>query len=270
MLASGFSSATITERIGTIERLNRQGVDPVNASIDDLVVWLSELRGRDGGPPKPSTRQTYYVQLRAWFRWLFDAGHIGDDPSVRLPRVKVPRAVPRPLSHEQVLAVLGACNDPRSDWTRAYVTLGAFAGLRVHEIAKVRGQDVDLDTRKLRVQGKGGTDVLLPMGPRVYQLASTMPLRGWWFPSDTAQGHVDRKNVGLAISRAMQRARVNGTPHQLRHYFGTEALRAAGGNVRVAQEALRHQSIKSTAIYTQVDDGDLSAAIAAIGNSAAS
>jgi integrase len=45
-------------------------------------------------------------------------------------------------------------------------------------------------------------------------------------------------------------------PHQLRHWFGTNVLRAADGNLRVAQERLRHASPASTAIYTPVEDKD--------------
>lgn len=50
------------------------------------------------------------------------------------------------------------------------------------------------------------------------------------------------------------------TLHQLRHRFGTNVLKATG-NLRVAQEALRHESPVSTAIYTLVDVADVRDAV---------
>jgi site-specific recombinase XerD len=51
------------------------------------------------------------------------------------------------------------------------------------------------------------------------------------------------------------------TIHKLRHRFGTQALHASGGNVRTAQEALRHRSITSTQRYTYVHPSEVRAAI---------
>jgi integrase/recombinase XerD len=45
------------------------------------------------------------------------------------------------------------------------ILLAALAGLRVHEIAKICGEDVDIDSRTLRVTGKGGRTETLPRHP---------------------------------------------------------------------------------------------------------
>jgi integrase len=66
---------------------------------------------------------------------------------------------------------------------RTYVLLGAYAGLRVHEIAKVRGEDVDTDAMTLRVHGKGGVEAVLPLHPLIATISRGYPDRGWWFPS---------------------------------------------------------------------------------------
>lgn len=62
----------------------------------------------------------------------------------------------------------------------------------------------------------------------------------------------------------MKRAGVTGTPHGLRHHFGTQVLRASGGDLRTTQRALRHASPATTAIYTQVADEALFRAIGGI------
>lgn len=59
----------------------------------------------------------------------------------------------------------------------------------------------------------------------------------------------------------MRRAEIPGSAHSLRHWYGTNVLRASGGNLRIAQELLRHANIQTTTIYTLIDDTDRRAAI---------
>jgi len=258
-LAAGHSERTIEARRQTIERLARDGVDPMTADRDDLTTWLAGLVGGDGVTVMRSTKATYRAQLRAFYSWLADTGRREDDPAIKLPAPRVPRGIPHPLSPVQVVAVLEACADPRAWQTRAYVTLGAFAGLRAHEIAKVRGEDFFGD--EIRVIGKGGVDSTVPLVPVLQRLAVVMPATGYWFPTGSASGHVHRCSVSTAIQRAFKRAGVNAVPHALRHHYCTQVLRSSGGDLRTTQRAARHASPATTAIYTQVADETLTRAV---------
>ena len=112
------------------------------------------------------------------------------------------------------------------------VLLAALAGLRVHEIAKVRGEDVDIDDRTLRVTGKGGRSDTLPLHPLLVAAALTMPTRGWWFPANSRRpgDHVHPKSVSDIIGQAMRRAGIVGTPHALRHSYGRRSRGDRGGS----------------------------------------
>jgi len=197
-----------------------------------------------------------------WFGWLAETGRRDDNPAASLPAVRAPRGVPRPISPADVARILAACSDPRARSTAAYVLLAAYEGMRVHEIAKVRGED--FAGGEVRITGKGSVSSTVPLHPHVAELVERMPRAGYWFPSDSPEGHVSRVSVSLAIGRAMKRAGVTGTPHGLRHHFGTQVLRASGGDLRTTQRALRHASPATTAIYTQVADEALFRAIGGI------
>jgi integrase/recombinase XerD len=261
-LAAGHSERTLSSRRGTIRRLALDGLDPLAATADELETWLALLEGPDGMPLLRSSKATYRAHLRAWFGWLVESGRREDDPSVNLPSAKAPRGLPRPVSPVDVTAILAACSDGRARQTAAYVTLAAFAGLRVHEIAKIRGEDVH--GGEIRVTGKGGVISTVPLVPVIERLAATMPAGGWWFPTDSRTGHVNRCSVSSAINRAMKRAGVVGTPHALRHFYVTQALRASGGDLRTTQRLARHASPATTAIYTQVLDETATRAAASI------
>ncbi len=132
------------------------------------------------------------------------------------------------------------------------VLLAALQGLRVHEIAKIKGEHLDLLDRTMTVTGKGGVIATLPLHRLVVMHAALMPSKGYWFPSANG-GHQRRESISNTIKSAMVRAGVSGSAHQLRHWFGS-ALVAADVDLRTTQELMRHQNLTSTAIYTLVSD----------------
>jgi site-specific recombinase XerD len=249
------SPRTIDARSRIVRLLaRRQSVDPVTADWHDIARFLDNPSFADG------TVLTYFSGLEAWFSWLVRQGVRSDNPMDRLEKPRTPRRYPRPITTEQLGQVLATVNRRR---TRAMVLLGAYEGMRVHEIAKLRGQD--FRSGLLEIIGKGRHRAAIPVHPVVTALRSAFPQIGWWFPSylDPAVP-VTSKNVSAVISAVMHRAGVDGSAHQLRHWYGTNVLTLAGGNIRVAQDALRHGSIASTAIYTLVTEAQLQAAIASL------
>ncbi|SPT53484.1 Tyrosine recombinase XerD [Actinomyces bovis] len=252
MAGQGLSERTITERTRVIAQLARDtGTDPAALTSTTLSAWLATLS-------TPATREAYYSIVRAWTRWLVLAGHRDDDPTIRVPRPRVPAGRPRPITDAQFDAVLAL---PLRRSTRAKILLAAYAGLRIHEIARIRGTDIDPITGSLHVVGKGGRDDLLPAHPVILGLAGGYPRTGYWFPSPARPGlPVRPQTVGTVISRALDRAGVRGSAHQLRHYFATALLRA-GADSRVVQTLMRHSSLATTGRYLGIDPDQQRAAL---------
>lgn len=250
--AGGISNRTITERAHVIRALRK---DPRTVTALDLIAFL----GRPG--LTASTRATYYASLRAFFKYAVEFELREDMPLDRVPVPRRPRSVPRPITGEQLTALLGAARRTR---TRDFIRLAALAGLRVHEIAKIRGEDFDMEAGSLMVTGKGGKTAVLPIHPDLVDLVRARPRSGYWFPRiDGAPGPVGARAVSAAIGRAMERAGITGTPHQIRHWYGS-ALLAGGADLRTVQELMRHESVQSTQIYTAVPDDRRRAALGAI------
>ena len=242
MQAQGLSHATITERTRLIRQLARTtGTDPAALTPHTLTTFLAAI-------DSPVTADAYYSIARAWCTWLVRAGHRDDDPTMRVPRPRVPPAKPRPVTHPQLDAVLAL---PLRPATRTKILLAAYAGLRIHEIAKLKGQDIDTAGGTLTVTGKGGRTDLLPAHPVILDQATNYP-RGHWFPSPTRPGqHVTAQTVGTVIARALHRAGIDATAHQLRHYFATSLLEA-GVDSRIVQTLMRHASLATTGRYLGV------------------
>lgn len=194
------------------------------------------------------TRGAFYGHLRSYFTFALEAEVVTVDPMGRMRRPRPGLSVPRPLTLVEVGVVMGAA----SPQVRAWLMLALFAGLRAHEVAKIRGEDVEAD--QLWVLGKGGVGAFIPTHPAIWELAATMPAAGFWFPSTrSASGHVSGMTISTSCSRLFAAHGIKGSLHRCRHTFATLLLRA-GVNIRVVQTLMRHASLASTQRYTAVDE----------------
>ena len=243
MAARSLSTRTIDERIRVVAQFSKQtNLDALTATYQDITLWLVSL-------PSAITRHTYYVHLRAFYHWLVITDQRADNPMIRVSPPKRPKYKPRPITDVQLQAALSS---PLRATTRTRIMLAAFAGLRVHEIAKIRGQDLDHATGLLEVVGKNHKTSVVPVHPIIMREAKNYPLRGYWFRSPkNPKTHVERRAVGSSISNAFARVGVKMTSHQLRHYFAT-ALLEAGADARVVQTLMRHENLSTTALYMNV------------------
>lgn len=245
--AARLSPSMISERCRLIDRFAAESdCQPAHADATDIVVWLHSHNDWSD-----STMATYQSYLGAWFKWLQLTDRRPDNPMIKVGTARYPDREPRPVTDADIPKLM-ATRMWRS--TRVMIYLALLAGLRVHEIAKVRGEDIDMSARVIWVKGKGRKLRSIPLHPILTEIASTMPEKGWWFPMRGHPAmHVHSKSVSDVVGRTMRRAGVKGTPHSLRHWYATTLL-DDGADLRVVQELMRHKSIQSTVVYTKVPD----------------
>lgn len=120
-----------------------------------------------------------------------------------------------------------------------------FAGLRTHEVAKIRGEDVGREY--IAVLGKGGRAASTPTHPQLWQLAQSFPRRGLWFPSARRPGQPYATSyIGRKVADRFRQVGIErGSIHRLRATYGTNLVRA-GVNHRMAQTLMRHSSLETT------------------------
>lgn len=253
LTAWGASPNTVRDKVVVIRKAIAIWGDPAAVSREDVERWLANPSF------SPSTRATYFSHAKSFFGWLQETGRIDVNPVDGMRRPRQPKGHPRPLSPVEVTRVLAACDGHM----RAQIMLALFAGLRVHEVAKFRGEDIDQGS--IYVSGKGGKQAMIPTHPLLWDLAGHYPPRGWWFPSKrSVSGHVQSTSITAAVSRFFDQLGIDGSLHRCRHSYGTNLLRG-GANLRVVQTLLRHESLATTALYTAVDEDERSAAIRALG-----
>lgn len=250
--SAGLAEATIRNRRHILGHLAAtSGKTFTEMTVHDLRAHI----GRVG--ISQSSRRTERNAIRTCFDFMLEEGVRDDDPSARLPAVRVPRRQPRPFSPQQIEAMLtsGAYRK-----TRAMILLGYYQGFRVSSIAAVHARDIDLAEGTIRTIAKGSKDATLPLHPVIAQLALVMPTDDWWFPARgdrRGDGPVRGRAVTDQITDAKRRAGITDptlTPHSLRHSFATHLVEG-GVDIRVVQELMLHESLSSTQVYTGVSAG---------------
>lgn len=266
--AAGRAAGTIRLRRWHLGQLGGLYADPYAVSGDDLAAWLS-------GPVwAPESRKSARASVRVFYRWAAITGRLTPSPAEQLAPVTIPRALPRPASESAIATAAAAATDR----DRLMLLLGAFAGLRCMEIARVHPRDV-VDGHTLRVTGKGRKQRLVPLHPVIsaeldaelarrragghgtgWRWTADLTADGWLFPNARG-GPITGGNVGKALS-----ALIDGdwTAHSLRHRFASAAY-ATARDLRAVQELLGHSKPETTARYTAVPDGALRAAVLGIG-----
>ncbi len=146
---------------------------------------------------------------------------------------------------------------------KAILELLYASGLRVSELAHLHRSQIDMDTREIRVIGKGSKERLVLMGKPAQQAIAAYLKEGrhkLQGKKKTEAVFINRYGKQL-IERRIQKivkyyAKQSGInkkvhPHTIRHTFATHLL-DGGADLRVVQELLGHASLTTTQIYTHV------------------
>jgi integrase/recombinase XerC len=270
--------------------LRRGGRSLMDADHAVLRRWLAQLRTR--GYARTSLHRKA-AAVRTFYAWATRRRIVetnpaallsGPSPASRLPAVlKASEAellATAPEDAGKQRADTGRPPDRRSLRDRAVLELLYGCGLRVAELCGLNVEDVDVDSQRVRVMGKGRKERVVPMGDFAAQAVVDYLREGRavYLPSAEGQekGSVSRgadgaalffnrrrKRLGPRDARALVdryvRAVLDGrkiSPHTLRHSFATHLLEG-GADIRTVQDLLGHASLTTTQRYTHVSRGRL-------------
>ncbi len=240
--------------------------------VGDFRAWLAARANR--GLARSSTARAL-ATLRGFFRRLErrDLAHNAAIVTLRTP--KVPKSVPKALSPDEAMHIIGATADMAEEpWVAkrdaAIMVLLYGAGLRIGEALALNRCDAPAGPA-MRITGKGNKERVVPLLPVVVDAISeyldacphVLEQKGPLFVGK--RGKRLQPSQLQATMRAARRALglpETATPHALRHSFATHLL-AGGGDLRTIQELLGHASLSTTQRYTAVDMARLAEVYAA-------
>lgn len=194
------------------------------------------------------TRITYGRCVRVYYTWAVAFHRRSDDPSAPLPIPRRPDNRPRPMPLADLdTALHAAAADPLMF---RWLALGAYAGLRAGEIARLRREHLHDDPVGHPlievIDGKGGRDGEVVVGPHLARLLALHRSR------NGRMWDVTPRQVTMKVSQFFADLGLPWTCHSLRHTYCTYFQRASHDTVATMEQA-RHRSIDTTLGYIQVD-----------------
>lgn len=201
--------------------------------------------------------------IRSFHGYLSDFDSSLANPTENLAGVRRIERLPQTIPSNEIIGLLeGESGHPELD--RPMIDVLYSCGLRVSEMVNLQLNQVFLDEGFLRIVGKGNKERIVPMADATREnlrnyLVNVRPL---WQKGRTslvfinAKGKpISRQYVYLMLVKLENQLGLSThlTPHKLRHSFAT-ALLNGGADLRVVQELLGHSDIRTTQIYTHIEE----------------
>ena len=228
-------------------------------TVRGFLSWLHEL-----GYVRTSIARKLSV-MRTLFRWLNRMGISEHDPLPPRGAFRLDSRLPRFLSQEEASRLMKS-PDPTTNKgirDRALLELVYAAGLRVSEVSGLNLENINLETRELRVIGKGTKEriVLIGTAARDAIRAYLSEVRPYVATTET-DGALFVNRYGARLSQRSIQKMVHAQAahaglgsqvhtHTLRHSFATHLLEG-GADLRVVQDLLGHASPATTQVYTHI------------------
>lgn len=242
------SPASIQQRHYALVRLARwldvDTADLLAVMPDDLDQWQHGIAHLS-----PQYRTSQVAQVSEFYRWAVRTRLIRESPCDELVRPQLPRAVPHPISEDDLYMAI-TCAPER---LRLMLVLAAYAGLRAGEIARLGRRDVKESAYPpvVIVSGKGNRERIVPLSSRVLMelRAHGLPMRGPVFPRHDGQlGHNSPARVSVLCGEYLHGLGIGESLHSLRHRFATATYQRSR-DLRTVQELMGHASPTTTAGY---------------------
>lgn len=255
-------------QIGHIRACKRFAIwlkrSPETASVDE--VRLFQLHLMQTGT-SIQTRNRTMTGLRFLFRVTMRRLDLANE----IHHIKEPVRIPQILSAEEAARLLAMAGNLH---VRVLLSIGYGAGLRVSEVVRLKVKHIDSSLGIIRVeQGKGRKDRHVMLSPEMLAL-----LREWWqvrtskydqgvpggerwlFPGRRKGLHLTPRQVSRLFQETVEAAGLKKkvTLHALRHSFATH-LFDRGTDIRTIQALLGHEKLETTARYTRVATGLITA-----------
>jgi len=175
------------------------------------------------------------------------------------------RKLPKILTKEEQKAFLQQFNtrykSPHRDL--CIVRLMLEAGLRAGETVILKPENLNMNSCKLIVHGKGAKDRVVWINENLRDLIGEWlerrPESKWLFPTRTG-AQLQTAHLRRTVKQKAEKAKIDEpekvSPHTFRHTFATDLYRETQ-NIRLVQKALGHSDLSTTMIYTHIEDEEL-------------
>ena len=224
---------------------------------------------------KPKTVKRKLASLKAFFHYMEYKEILSENPFSKLDiRFREAKLLPKTIPFHSIQTFLSTLYIQKEQAASAYqfrcclrdiavIELLFATGMRISELCSLKPSDIDFESKRILIYGKGAKERILHIGNpevlsalSVYQNAfrDDIAACGYFFVNRLRHKLSDQ-SVRFMIRRYTKIAGIHQhiTPHMFRHSFATLLLEQ-DVDIRYIQRMLGHSSISTTEIYTHVSN----------------
>ena len=237
------------------------GDTPLSAISPSLVrSWLANLKEQKLSAKSINRKIS---ALKSFFKHQLRLGLLEHTPMSHIISPKSGKRLPAYVAQEDMHALFSRIVFP-GDWEgqTAKLLLAIFyqTGMRLSELVNIRESQTDIQSRLIKVLGKGNKERIIPISPELSSL-----LDAYCRNKRKELGQFDSqfllvtkngkklypKYVYLAVRKYLTAITTieRKSPHVLRHTFATH-LTNSGADLNSVKELLGHSSLAATQVYT--------------------
>lgn len=221
---------------------------------NDLRLYLYNYQSTSGVSDR--TLDGARLCFSSFFKWCFDENYIQMNPCASIRPIHYEAKPREPLSDIEMETLRRGCVTPRDG---AIIETLYCTGCRCGELTGLDRTDIDLETREVKLFGKGKKHRNSFLSARgVISIKEYLESRlddnpALFVSTRSPWSRLTNGGVEWIVTCVAKRAGVDEVyPHRIRHTFATDAL-DSGMDVTDLQAILGHSSVDTTLIYAKVN-----------------
>jgi site-specific recombinase XerD len=236
-----------------------------NINLSQLYMFMSYItRERENSS---TSRARKVASIKSFYRYLKNKAKIIEkNPSSDLESPKVDKTVPKYLNIEESKRLLNSVEGDFEKRDYAILILFLNCGIRLSELVNIDLKNIKNDS--IVIKGKGSKERVVYLNNSTLEaIKNYLEVR----PKDNVKdrealflskrkSRISRKTVQYLVKKYITLSGLDPkrySAHKLRHTAATLMYRHGSVDIRSLQEILGHESIKTTEIYTHIDNNHL-------------
>jgi len=206
--------------------------------------------------------------LKAFYKYHFKMKRIDVNPILTLKSPKVEKRLPKIVSTKEIDLIFQSIDKNTPLGLRNYLIFDLLysTGLRASELCELSLSDIELSNQRLLIHGKGSKDRYVILHDTLKDtfktyLTYTRPIL--LSKGDTLENkkvfinykgtQLTTRGLRVILNTLFKNAGelIHVSPHMVRHSFASTLLNN-GADLRVVQELLGHEHLKTTQVYTHL------------------
>ena len=254
-----FSSNTVNSYVRDLEEFNSflESEYIKHVTYKDIRSYLAHMYNKKYSSRTISRKLS---AIRSFYKYEVNKGVIRDNPCLLISNPKVEKKLPNYLSYNEIETMLEVPDTFKNNSLRDKLIIEILysTGIRVSELVNIKVKDIDFYNNQILILGKGNKERYVIFGNTLKDMLKeyiSIKSDSEYLITNKYNKKMSTRSIEEIVKKIVKIDGIKNkvTPHTIRHTFATHMLNE-GADLRVVQELLGHENLKTTEVYTHVSN----------------